>query len=203
MKPKTLLMSILILSILCTCQTSIAQSNSNSQDSALLPQVEGEFGELLLLKGWTVDESIGDTLPLVSLHIYSDEQKLISSQSDLDGAFYIWLCSTEILGDSITIQIDYPNYHSAKFNFSKNDLQDRVLEMKELDSADQDIIAELSSSMMYYCADLRQVDLDSNFEATKKGKARYQHHCTGEIKTYNDLAKGQHDFNNWVLLDDL
>lgn len=197
MKPKTFLLSILKLSILCTWQTSIAQFNSISKDSILVPQVKEKFGELLLLKGWTVDEFNGDTLPLVSLHIYSGAQKLASSQSDLDGAFYIWLCSSKILGDSITIQIDYPNYHSAKFNFSKNDLQDRVLEMRELDSADQDIIVESSSLIMYYCPDLRQIELDSNFAATKKGKTKYQHYCTGEIKTYNDLAKEKHDFNDW------
>ncbi len=203
LKPKTFLLSILKLSILCTWQTSIAQFSSISKNSIFVPQVKEKFGELLLLKGWTVDEFNGDTLPLVSLHIYSGAQKLVSSQSDLDGVFYIWLCSSEILGDSITIQIDYPNYHSAKFNFSKNDLQDRVLEMRELDSADQDIIVELSSSVMNYCPDLRQMELDSNFAATEKGKTKYQHYCTGEIKTYNYLAKGQHDFNNWALLDSL
>ncbi len=164
-------------------------------------QVADEVGKLIEISGWTIDKNTNDTLALVAIEVFNGSNRVDVIKSDLFGYFYLPVCSSNLKNDSLTIKVLYPNYLNEFFIFHVESVTNLTIEMTMdvTSKVDKAVYRDFySANIMYRCADLRPPEWKPNLKPTKRAKKKYKHYCTGEIKTYNDLAIGEYDFNDWI-----
>jgi len=166
-------------------------------------QVAQEPGVLLELSGKTFDSISLEALPLVAIEVLCGKERIATTQSDLDGFFTLALCSNILEADSIIVSVLYPDYLKDQFVFHKDSLSGLSLGLNF--NPDGDIKADdyedfCARNIMNYCPDLKSPERGSQPSSKLKANTRYKHYCTGEVKTYNELALAEADFKDWIEL---
>lgn len=167
--------------------------------------------EEIKIQGSIKDIHTHKPLGAFSLGVFSNcEQIIISPNVNWDGEFTYWICSSDFMDDTIIFDIIYPGYYYERIAFNIwDDCFDILLEPDPENTITMEVFEDAHRRTQNHGGHIRTLDPpEGRFVNVPVGdsfvlvwidddippnlaKKRYQHFCTGKIKSYKEMSEEQ------------